>query len=274
MKVAAKTVTEKATVPTTSAARKRRHTEITVFLRPDRGDKYYFRLRVDGNSITRCTGCTDKRTALKNATVAAKSARARDWTKLDDLSMRPNWAPVGELLDIYRRHAPMRSGEATERRFLRFVAAACHTAAPLAACTREALDPVRFRTWIREQEKSGHSASGIHSDVQCIKSVVARSRAYIYDGIKVPDLAAFRAVSGGSSKTQGYQPISREVLSKMDLAARIPLRRRELRTWGAYWLMRRAGLRNSEVAARLLRHADISTTFSHYHSLLRRPLPL
>ena len=264
MQTATKTATDATNAATTVATKaplsveqlspeqpktKRGHDEITVFLRPGRGDKYYFRLRVDGKSITRCTGCTDKRAALKNASVAARAARSRDWTKLDETSIRPGWATVGDLLEIYREHAPDRSGEAAERRFLRYVSAACNTAAPKDASTREALDPSRFRSWIRTQEKSGHSSAGIHSDVQSIKSVVARSRAYIYADIKTPDLAEFRAVTGGSSKSDGYQPIARDTLRQMDNAARIPLRRQSLANWGIYWLMRRAGLRNSEVAA-------------------------
>lgn len=248
-----KPATKVATTPsasTASAPRKQRaHGEITVFLRPDRGSAYYYRLRVDGKNITKCTGCTDKRAAQKNAALAARAARARDWSKLDHMTVRNTYATTGELLQAYADHATATSATAAADRFLRYVREAFATATPEDISTRESLAPDHLRAWIHAQERSGRSPAGIHSDVQTIKSIVARTRAHIYNSMKLPDLLPFRAVTGGSAKSAGYQPIAREVLRRMDSAARIPLRRHDPRTWGVYWIMRRAGLRNIEVAA-------------------------
>jgi integrase len=95
---------------------------------------------------------------------------------------------------------------------------------------------------------AGCTEAGVRSSVQTVKQVVAQRRMHLFADLTLPDLTEFWKVSGGKAQDQSYEPIPRDILRRMDAAARIPLRRENPRVWAIYWLMRRAGLRNSEVA--------------------------
>jgi integrase len=137
-----------------------------------------------------------------------------------------------------------------------------------------------LRGWIEVQKKTKkkkngiegamRSESGIHTDVQTIKSIVARKRFYLFKDLKLPDLEEFWSVSGVAAQDQAYDPLGREVMRAMDQAARIPLRKANPRVWAIYWLMRKAGLRNSEVQKLEWKWIEIKEDKSVEIAMLRR----
>lgn len=231
----------------------RRHDEVTVYWRNEKGRQgWYYRVQIDGRPKKFSTGVTKqteagRREALRAAEKLAAALRSKNDHALAAVVKRPGFAKCGEVVEIYRQHGPAASITKSVSRFANFVREVTGRKDWEEQSTHLVLTASVLRGWIDLQKRAGRSDSGIHSDVQTIKSVVARKRFYLFEKLKLPDLGDFWAVSGGSATTEGYQPIDRLVLRRMDRAARIPLRRQNARVWAVYWIMRKAGLRNDEV---------------------------
>ena len=231
----------------------RRHDQVSVFWRSEEGRQgWYYRVQIDGQPMKRSTGVTThseagRKQAMRAAEKLAAALRSKDEHKIAAVVKRPGFAKCGEVAAIYREYGPAASVTKSLSRFAAFVREVSGRQNWEEQSTHLVLTASAMRGWIEAQKKAGRSESGIHTDVQTIKSIVARKRFYLFETLKLPDLADFWAVSGGSATTEGYQPIDRTALRRMDRAARIPLRRRDPRAWAVYWLMRKAGLRNDEV---------------------------
>jgi len=229
----------------------RKHGEITVEWRAAK-NAWYFRVQENGKRVAKSTGvrirsASGRAAALLKAKAIAAALATADDLKIAAVVKRPGFAKCGEVAEIYRQNGPAASVTKSLSRFAAFVKEVTARQNWEEQSTHLVLTASAMRGWIAEQKKAGRSESGIHTDVQTIKSIVARKRFYLFENLKLPDLADFWAVSGGSATTEGYQPIDRTALRRMDRAARIPLRRRDARAWAVYWLMRKAGLRNDEV---------------------------
>lgn len=213
---------------------------------------WYYRVQIDGKRSEKSTGiCLNTKSGRIAAEAKAKQIseqlRTGNEEELAKLVRRPGYATAGEVADIYEQHGPEASRRAGATRFAAYVRDVSGRDDWREQSCADVLKADALREWIRQQRAAGRSENGIHSDVQTIKSVVARKRSYLLKDLKLPALEDFHSVSGGSSATEGYQPIDRRVLKRMDAAARIPLRRENPRAWATYWLMRKAGLRNDEV---------------------------
>jgi integrase len=229
----------------------RKHGEISVDWIAAK-NTWYFRVQVDGERVSKSTGvhvhsAAGKAAALVRAKAIALALATADEHKIAAVVKRPGFAKCGEVAEIYKEHGPAASKTKSLSRFATFVREVTERQDWQEQSTHLVLTASAMRGWIEAQKKAGRSESGIHTDVQTIKSVVARKRFYLFEKLKLPNLTDFWAVSGGSATTEGYQPIDREALRRMDRAARIPLRRQNARVWAIYWLMRKAGLRNDEV---------------------------
>jgi len=229
----------------------RKHGEITVEWRAAK-NAWYFRVQENGKRVAKSTGvriqsASGRAAAVAKAKAIAGALATADEHKIAAVVKRPGFAKCGEVAEIYKEHGPAASVTKSLSRFAAFVREVTSRQDWEEQSTHLVLTASALRGWIAEQKKAGRSESGIHTDVQTIKSVVARKRFYLFEKLKLPNLTDFWAVSGGSATTEGYQPIDREALRRMDRAARIPLRRFDARVWAIYWLMRKAGLRNDEV---------------------------
>lgn len=229
----------------------RKHGEITVEWRAAK-NAWYFRVQENGKRVAKSTGvriqsASGRAAAVAKAKAIAGALATADEHKIAAVVKRPGFAKCGEVAEIYKEHGPAASVTKSLSRFATFVREVTERQDWQEQSTHQVLTASALRVWIAEQKKAGRSESGIHTDVQTIKSVVARKRFYLFEKLKLPNLTDFWAVSGGSATTEGYQPIDREALRRMDRAARIPLRRFDARVWAIYWLMRKAGLRNDEV---------------------------
>jgi integrase len=229
----------------------RKHGEITVEWRAAK-NAWYFRVQENGKRVAKSTGvripsASGRAAALLKAKAIAAALATADDLKIAAVVKRPGFAKCGEVADIYRQNGPAASVTKSLSRFVAYVRDVTGRNDWEEQSAHLVLTSSAMRGWIATQKKAGRSESGIHTDVQTVKSIVARKRFYLFEKLKLPDLADFWAVSGGSATTEGYQPIDREALRRMDRAARIPLRRRDARAWAVYWLMRKAGLRNEEV---------------------------
>lgn len=229
----------------------RKHGDITVYWKEARRG-WYYRVQIDGKRVEKSCGVSQnskagRETALKKARAIASALQGGDEMALAEAVRRPGYATLGEVADIYSAHGPAKSKTKTLSRFVLYAREATGREDWRERSCEAALSAEALRRWITAQERAGRSKNGIHSDVSQIKSVVARKRIHLFKDMKLPDLTEFWSVTGGSTKTEGYQPIDRSVLRRMDAAARIPLRKQNPRVWAIYWLMRKAGLRNEEI---------------------------
>lgn len=229
----------------------RKHGQVTVTWN-ERRRAWYYRAMIDGQRYEKSTGIVTQSTAgkvqaLKKAKEIDEALRHGTKGQLAEVVKRPGFAKCGEVVDIFLKHGPERSRDAAAAAFKRYVQDVSGRSDWRSVSAADVLEGSALRTWASRQREKGRSEYGIHSAVQAIKSVVARRRMHLFRDLSLPEMEEFHAVSEGSTKISGYLPIPREVLREMDAAARIPLRRRDPKVWAAYWLMRKAGLRNDEV---------------------------
>lgn len=234
-----------------SGGRYRKHGEITVTWNERRG-AWYYRAMIEGRRFEKSTGviskgAAGKAQALKKAKEIAEALREGSMARIAAVVKRPGYAKCGAVVDIFLEHGPERSRGPAAAAFARFVRDISGRSDWREVSSADVLTGTALRKWATKQRQAGRSEYGIHSASQAIKSVVARRRMHLFAEVQLPDLEDFNQVSEGSTKISGYQPISRDVLRAMDAAARVPLRRRDPKVWAAYWLMRKAGLRNDEV---------------------------
>ena len=233
----------------------RRHDEVSVYWRDEGKRKvWYYRVQIDGQPRKFSTGVTTyseagRKQALRAAEKLAAALRSKDEHQLAAVVKRPGYAKCGEVADLFTLHGPEKSKAKALSRFGAYVRAVSKKADWREVSTHLVLTPEAMRAWIDAKVKAGKSESGTRSDVQAVRQVVAQRRMHIFKELKLPSLDEFWKVSGGEAPDQAYEPVDRQVMRAMDRAARIPLRRANPRVWAIYWLMRKAGLRNSEVAA-------------------------
>ena len=231
----------------------RRHNEVSVFWRSEEGRQgWYYRVQIDGKAKKLSTGVTKhteagRKEAMRAAEKLAAALRSKDEHQIAAVVKRPGYAKCGEVADLFKLHGPEKSKAKALSRFAAYVRAASRQEDWREVSTHVVLTPEAMRAWVEAKIKAGKSESGTRSDVQAVRQVVAQRRMHIFKELKLPILDEFWKVSGGAAPDQAYDPVDRQVMRAMDRAARIPLRRVNPRVWAIYWLMRKAGLRNSEV---------------------------
>ena len=244
--------------------KQRKHGEVTVYWNARRGG-WYYRAQIDRRDVQRSTGVAQhngagRAMALKKAKEIAEALRRGDQVALDEVSRRPGFGTVGELLEAWTVTGPIKSADAVASRFRRYVRESFKTDAWEKVGLAEALDADRFRAWVQEQARMGRSEAGIRSDVASIRSVVAPGVAAGYRNFKLPPVEKFRAVSlstrrregSGAVKAKPFVAIPQEELQRMErVAERLRRSGKESlrRVWAVFALMRWCGLRNTETVA-------------------------
>jgi len=226
-----------------------------VFRREEQGN-FYIRREVGGRDIWKCLDSPIARIAIANAKswldAIQLSTADEKWSRLDPVRSKTPWAGIGEILGRYVERAPgagqidlrTANGNASSLRSLLRLATGSESADDLRA---DILTEATARTYLERARAAGRSESGIKSTLVQARSIFAPSLLYIYDGLRLPDLAGFRvAIKFSSSDDVGFEPIEHSVIEVMESAA-VALREADPATWLCYMLMSRLGMRNVEV---------------------------
>lgn len=229
----------------------RKHNEISVYWNARRNG-WYYRVQIAGKRVEKATGVGINNKAGRAAAEAKakrilEGLRTGKQEEIAKVVRRPGYATAGEIVDRFKLHGPGGSTVKAASGFAKYVAEVSEKSDWRGVSSHLVLTAPLLRKWITDRLAAGRTESGVRSSVQTIKQVVAKNRMHLFADLTLPDLTEFWKVSGGTVQDQSYEPIPRDVLRRMDRAARIPLRRENPRVWAIYWLMRRAGLRNSEV---------------------------
>lgn len=226
-----------------------------VFRREEQGN-FYIRREVGGRDIWKCLDSPIARIAIANAKswldAIQLSAADEKWSRLDPVRSKTPWAGMGEIIERYVLRAPgagqidarTANGNASSLRSLLRLATGSESPDELRA---DILTEATARTYLERARAAGRSESGIKSTLVQARSIFAPSLLYIYDGLRLPDLAGFRvAIKFSSSDDVGFEPIEHSVIEAMESAAGA-LREADPATWLCYMLMSRLGMRNVEV---------------------------
>ncbi|MEI6033537.1 MAG: hypothetical protein WCS65_04535 [Verrucomicrobiae bacterium] len=226
-----------------------------IFRREAQGN-FYIRREIGGRALWKCLDSPIARIAIGNAhswlDALQLSAADAKWERLDPVRSKTAWAGIGEILARY------------EARATGAVQIAPHSVKNNANCLRKLLrlaigaeDPdglradvlteATARTFIEKCRSAGRSESGIRSSLVQARSVFSPALLYLYEGLKLPELAGFRvAVRFDTGEDTGFEPIAHDVISRMETAA-LSLRDADAPTWLVYMLMSRLGMRNVEL---------------------------
>ena len=229
---------------------KRKHSEVSVYKEPGK-DVYSYRVQIGKKRFKRSTGQTTRAAALAQAKIIAKGLRGDGHAR--ETMVRPGFANVGDVLKVWMECSDARTRGNNAGALRKWVRAFADGDADNVAITR--LTAEELEKYLRGWKGS---AEGRKSTGRQILSVFAPRAMSWYRraGLVLPDMAALRAVElgarRGEARFEGFTVIPEAVLRRMDAAAE-RLRRHPnknlRRVWAVYALMRRCGLRNSEVAA-------------------------
>lgn len=231
-----------------------------IFRREQQGN-FYIRRQVAGKDIWKSLDTPLSKIAVTNAKAwldsVQQAAMDKKWERLDPVRSKTPWANIGEILSRYTDRAPsaMQIDKRTAnsnanclRNILR-IATKCTDANELRA---DVLTETTARTYLERARAAERSESGIRSALVQARSVFSPAMLYIYEGLKLPDLAGFRvAIKFDTADDIGFEPIPNPTIEAMEQAA-ISLRQADPATWLCYMLMSRLGLRNVEVERALL----------------------
>lgn len=223
---------------------------------------YYANFRFQGKQINQSTGATNKATAQRIAN--KKRADMLDGHFDVMPKLRDDTPTVGKVIDVYRERSRVASAKAVAADFLTVVAegngitdpARRHLARDLRLTKALTAD-----TMLAFRDRKGNTRSPISTDkmMRSARSIFSARARELYRGIKLPELSAWLKVAplgGGNDKK--FQRIPESTLALMDGSTEIMLRlarrkkkpddrRQWINAWACYWVMRRCGLRNSEV---------------------------
>lgn len=226
-----------------------------IFRREPQGN-FYCRRQVGGKDIWKTLDSPLVKIATANARAwldaVQQSAADQKWERLDPVRSRSPWAGIGEILERYEARAEgaaqiakhtVGSNANCLRQLLRV---ATETADP-DLLRAEVLTESLIRKFLEKARASDRSESGVRSVLVQARSVFSPSLLYIYEGLKLPDLAGFRvAIKFDTSADTGFDPIAPEKIEAMETAAGA-LRQSDPATWLVYMLMSRLGMRNVEL---------------------------
>ena len=226
-----------------------------IFRREPQGN-FYCRRQVGKKDLWKTLDSPIVKIAIANARAwldaVQQSATDEKWSRLDPLRSKTPWAGIGEILERYEARATgavqidkhsVTANANCLRQLLRIVTG---TADP-DGLRADVLTEATARTFIEKCRSAKRSESGIRSSLVQARSVFSPALLYIYDGLKLPELAGFRvAVRFDTGEDTGFEPIPHAVIDRMERAA-IALRDADPATWLVYMLMSRLGMRNVEI---------------------------
>lgn len=237
------------------------------------GCKYYYaRFQVNKKEYNRTTKCTDKAKALKVARVmraAAIEGTRESLAALEKSKARSDVATIGAIVDVYLR-LPKRCNNTTATRNVGNLLAMIEQAVGSKPRERSAnvLTRELVEKWMEKRQGLGKldRSTGrqcnvsINSGYNQAKDVFADYLMYDLEreGLKLPDLRGFRKAPKLPTPRAGWEPWPKEAYAAMHKASLL-LKDAHPNLWLCNQLLRRLGLRNSELlAARVDWIVDIS----------------
>lgn len=212
--------------------------------------------------VNRSTGSPDAATAQR----IANGFRNAELEGLFSVvpKLRDECTTVGALIERFLKRAKIRSASDVADDFLIVVAEGAGLTDP---ARREEAKKIRLSQLtsasmlaFRDGDHQTRSAGGINKLMRSARSMFSRRALEYYDGLKLPDVSKWMAVSPlPETKNKRFRRIPDSTLAAMDGSAGIILRlarrhgkdthrgQRWRNAWACYWLTRRCGLRNSEV---------------------------
>jgi len=209
----------------------------------------------------RSTGSPDRRTAQ----AIGNRMRDQDLIGLFDAlpRLREDCVNCGAIVDRWTERCKLRSKRRVALDFLQVVTeGAGLLGAPDAV---EKARTMKLSTLtkghmlaFRDRAASNRAPVTTNRMMRSARSMFSRRAREFYDGMKLPDLSGWLAVSFLKvTEDHRFRRIDESVLNRMDAGAlamwRLARRKAEdgarwRNAWATYWLMRRCGLRNDEVA--------------------------
>jgi integrase len=245
-----------------------------IYRREEQGN-FYCRREVAGKDITKSLDTPIRTIAIQNAKAwldeIVTAATTQKWDRLDTVRSRSALPTIGTILERYEERAAAAghidpksvSGNASALRTMLTLA----TGSDPANQRADILNEATVRKFVERARAAGRSESGTSSTLTQARSVFARHLLYIYDGIRLPDLAGFRTtIKFERANDVGFRPFPPEVEQAMETAA-VALKQADPAVWLIYMLMSRLGLRNIEcerITSSALRFDHDSETW-HLH---------
>jgi integrase len=231
------------------ARRQRKHGEVTVY-KPKGEKHWYYRVLIHGKRRNRTTHHTDKKLALMQAKIIAKSLLTGGDAR--ETMARPGYATVGDVCRVWLEmsEAMTRKNNASAfRKFVRSFAGGDPDGVSMTRCSAGAFEKY-LRAWPGAHE-------GRKSTARQIRVMFGKKpmRWYRHEGLVLPDMSEFCEVMAENVKgeaRQKFQGIESVTLARMEAAAeqlRMSADLEERKLWAVWALMRWCGLRNIEVAA-------------------------
>jgi len=181
----------------------------------------------------------------------------------EDLKLRNDHATIGELIERYEERAAQRPTTVrSNSRSLRMIVRTVHPGDPdersTSALTADLIREFEKRQLARVEKRATPSTRTVAiqrvrnstaSYVRQARSIVALRKMKFYEGLKLPDLTAFRGETVETPRRSLPRPLDMEQLAKMeeatpDLAEKYPA------VYVAHLLFSRLGLRNIEIVMR------------------------
>jgi integrase len=232
------------------ARRQRKHGEVTVY-KPKGEKHWYYRVLIHGKRRNRTTHHTDKKLALMQAKIIAKSLLTGGDAR--ETMARPGYASVGDVCRVWLQMSEAstkRNNVSTLRKWVRSFAGGDADAVAMTRCTAGELR-IYLRAWPGSPEGRKSTARQILAMFQPLAMDWYRDARLV-----MPEVAELRKVrvetKDDEEEFEGFTLIPAPVLREMDAAAerlRTSADLEERRVWAVYALMRWCGLRNIEVAA-------------------------
>jgi hypothetical protein len=232
------------------ARRQRKHGEVTVY-KPKGEKHWYYRVLIHGKRRNRTTHHTDKKLALMQAKIIAKSLLTGGDAR--ETMARPGYAAVGDVCRVWlemSEASTKRNNVSTLRKWVRSFAGGDADAVAMTRCTAGEL-----RTYLRAWPGSPEGRKSTARQILAMFQPLAMDW-YRDARLVMPEVTELRKVrvetKDDEEEFEGFALIPASVLREMDAAAeklRTSADLEERRVWAVYALMRWCGLRNIEVAA-------------------------
>ena len=217
---------------------------------------------IDGRSreVFRSTGTNEVAAAKRIAGQIIESFWTDAGRGAEKLKLRNDNATIGELLEVYRKNAAqrpdtVRSNIRSLRMIVKTVLSGDPDEKPTSVLTAALIRDFEKKQIARAEKDSTPATrtaaiqrvrTSTASYVRQARSVIALRKMKFYEGMKLPDLSAFRGESVETPKRSLPKPMDMKALAAMDAAAP-DLAKSDPGAYVAHLLFSRMGLRNIEI---------------------------
>ena len=233
------------------------NTTMNVY-KPKGSSVYYARFQVAGKRYNQTTKCEDKATAMKILKLKRNAVIAQRWEVLEETKFRTDAPTIDQVVDVYLG-LPKRCADKTAKRNVGNLLRILETLGAKPGGRRATvLTRDLVEGWmIREQGLGKLDRSARRRENISINSRYNQAKDVFPDyllgdyaraGLQLPDLTEFRKVPKLPEPQLSWEPIPQEQYDAMHRAS-LDLRKVNYELWLVNQLLRRLGLRSSELLA-------------------------